>query len=114
MGVGPPAGAGPHSLLTPSPYFSWVDLAAALTRVDTTSSVTSTPLAYLLESPVYSPGKTQYPPPRPLICDMYPPPATFSLHLSGCVPRSRYGPAGSRDPLSRQSALMTHLISTVA
>ena len=88
-------------------------MAAALMRVGTTASVSSMPPVYMMLYSMESQINPQSPPPRPLICGMYPPPATFVLTFSGFMSRSNCDPVDNGDLISRQSALTTHVKSIV-
>ena len=102
--MGLPAGTGPNRLLTPSTNMYGMGVSAALMHVGTTTSVLSIPpvdlIVYLLEYP----NMPQSPPPRPLLCGIYPPPRIFLLPLSGSMLYSVCGLLGSGGPLSHQSA----------
>ena len=89
-GVGLPVGTGLHSLPTPSPNISGIGVSDALMHVVTTTSVSSTPLVDMMVSPVEYPINPQSPPPQPMLYGVYPPPSTFSLPLSGYMPRSSF------------------------
>ena len=63
-----------------------------LSCVGTTASEMSTPPVGLRYFPWGNPGRTQSPPPLPMLCGGYPPPKTGGRYLSGRVPLSGCDP----------------------
>ena len=112
--MGPPDDTSTRSLPTPSPNLSGKDVDSALACVGTTTSVLSTTPLYIMVYPLESPRKYQSSPPQSMLCGMYPPPLTFTLTLSGCVPSSSFGMTDGGDTLLNQLALPTQPKFTVA
>ena len=112
--MGLPVGTGMRSPLTPSPNMSGRGLVVALAHVGTTASVLSTSPVGMKAFPVETPSNPQYPLPKPMLYDRYPPPDTFVLPLSGYMPCFGCDPAIGGDPLSCKSAIMTQLTSILA
>ena len=65
--MGLTAGIGPHSPSTTSPNQCGRGVVDVLSRVGTTTSAPSTPTVFLKDYPEENTGRTQYPPPRPLL-----------------------------------------------
>ena len=112
--MGTPDATMPCSPPKPSPNLSERGVASDLTRIGTTYSVLSTLPLYLIVYSVETPSRPQYPLPQTILHRKYPPPETFVLPLSGCGLSYGYDPAGSGDPLLRQSYLMTQPTYIVA
>ena len=98
------AGTGPCSLLTPSTNLYAMVVASALILVGTTALLSIIPPVDMLVSLLDSLNMPQSPPPRLLICVVYPPSRTFSLILSGSEPNFGCGMLGGGGWILRKSA----------
>ena len=97
-------GTGTCFLSTHSTIMYGRGVSSALTRVVTTTSVSSMTLLDIMVSRVESPSMYQSHLTQPLIYGVYSPPKTFSLPLSGSVAHSGCGLVGVGGPLLHQSA----------
>ena len=95
---------GPHILPIPYPNLYGRDVTVYLIHVGTITSVLIITPVDLMVPLLESPKIPQFPPPRPLLCGMYPPAGTFSHTLSGSVSYFRLWGGG---PLLNQSASVT-------